>query len=76
MLPSSALTQLNSTLTQTKAEVSFILRQIQPPSRQSLQNSSEQAGTELGQAQLKLGVDCILIFCRFDFSQFGLIELV
>ena len=31
LLPSSASTQLNSTSTQSKAEVSFILRQIQPP---------------------------------------------
>ena len=35
-----------------------------------------QAGTELGQAQLKLGLDFTLIFCRFGFSPFGLIELV
>ena len=36
----------------------------------------KQAGTELGQAQLKLGLDCTVIFCRFGFSSFGLIELV
>ena len=38
-----------------------------------------QAGTELGQAQLKLGLDFTPIFCRFGFSGFsfyliGLIE--
>ena len=31
---------------------------------------------KLHQAQLKLGLDFILIFCRFGFFQFGLIELV
>ena len=36
----------------------------------------KQAGTELGQAQLKVGLDFILIFCRFGFSKFGLVELV
>ena len=36
----------------------------------------EQAGAELGQAQLKLGLDFALIFCRFGFSTFGLVELV
>ena len=36
----------------------------------------KQAGTELGQAQLKLGLEFTLIFCRFGFSPFGLIELV
>ena len=30
-MPSSALTQLNSTSTQTKAQVIYILKQIQPP---------------------------------------------
>ena len=29
---------------------------------------NEQAGTELGQAQLKLGLDFTLIFCRVGFS--------
>ena len=38
--------------------------------------ATKQAGTELGQAQLKLGLDCTVIFCRFGFSPFGLIELV
>ena len=28
----------------------------------------EQAGTELGQAQLKLGLDFSLILCKFGFS--------
>ena len=32
----------------------------------------KQAVTELGQAQLKLGLKFILIFCRFGFSRFGL----
>ena len=31
-------------------------------------NNYEKAGAELGQAQLKLGLDFILIFCRFGFS--------
>ena len=30
----------------------------------------EQAGTELSQAQLKLGFDFTLIFCRFGLSTF------
>ena len=34
----------------------------------------KQAGAELGQAQLKLGLDFTLIF--FTFSRFGLIDLV
>ena len=42
----------------------------------SRQKKKEQAGTELGQSQLKLGLDCTVIFCRFGFSSFGLIELV
>ena len=41
-----------------------------------LRMRQKQAGTELGQAQLKLGLDCTVIFCRFGFSSFGLIELV
>ena len=36
-----------------------------------LQHSNKQAGAELGQAQLKLGLDLTLIFYRF-----GLVELV
>ena len=36
----------------------------------------KQAGAELGQAQLKLGFDFTLIFCRFGFYSFGLVELV
>ena len=36
----------------------------------------KQAGTELGQAQLKLGLDFSLIFCRIGFSPLRLIELV
>ena len=36
----------------------------------------KQAEAELGQAQRKLGLDFTLIFCRFGFSRFGLIELV
>ena len=36
--------------------------------------SKKQAGTELGQAQLKLVLD--FIFCRFGFSEFSLIDLV
>ena len=39
-------------------------------------NKSKQAGTELGQAQLKLGLDCTLIFCRFCLFPFGLIVIV
>ena len=36
----------------------------------------KQAGAELGQAQLMLGIDYTLIFCRFRFSRLGLAELV
>ena len=42
----------------------------------------EQAGTELGQAQLKLGLDFTLIFCRigyvwfFTFLKFCLVDSV
>ena len=32
---------------------------------------AKQAGAELGQAQLKLGLNFTLIFCRFGFSGFG-----
>ena len=42
-------TQLNSTSTQSKAEVSFILRQIQPP----IQNSSERTPKSKFQFQLE-----------------------
>ena len=41
-----------------------------------INNINWQAGTELGQAQLKLGLEFTLIFCRFGFSPFGLIEFV
>ena len=33
-----------------------------------------QAGPELAQTQYKLGLDITLIFCRFGFSRFGLVE--
>ena len=36
----------------------------------------KQAGAELGQAQLKLGLDFTLIFCRIDFTGYSLKELV
>ena len=36
----------------------------------------EQAGAELGQAQLKLGLDFTMIFCIFGFSTFGLVKLI
>ena len=36
----------------------------------------EQAGAELGQAQLKLGLDFTLIVCRFSLYRFFLIVLV
>ena len=36
----------------------------------------QQAGTELDQAQLMLGLDFTLIFCRFGFSRFCLVGLV
>ena len=35
-----------------------------------------QAGAELGQAQLKLGLDFTLFFCRFGFPGYSLAELV
>ena len=38
------------------------------------QKEEEQAGAELSQAQLKLRLDLILIFCRFGFFRFGLLE--
>ena len=45
LLPGTTPTQLNSASTQSKAEVSFFLRQIQrptrPPSQPPVQNSSE-----------------------------------
>ena len=34
------------------------------------------AGAELGQTHVKLGLNFTLIFCRFSFSRFGLIELL
>ena len=40
------------------------------------QLKKQQAGAELGQAQLMLGMDYTLIFCRFRFSRLGLAELV
>ena len=36
----------------------------------------KQAGTELGQAQLKLGLDLNQILCIFVFSIFDLVKLV
>ena len=36
----------------------------------------KQAGAELGQAQLKLRLDFTLIFCRFGFPGYNLVELV
>ena len=36
----------------------------------------KQAGTELGQAQLKLELDLTLFFCIFGFSRLGLVDLV
>ena len=33
-----------------------------------------QAGAELDQAQLKLGLDFTMIFCSFGFSRVGLVE--
>ena len=38
--------------------------------------NGKQAGAELGQAHLKLGLNFTLIFCRFGFSTSGLIVLV
>ena len=38
--------------------------------------STKQAGAKLGQAQLKLGLDFISIFCRFGFTGNSLVELV
>ena len=40
------------------------------------QNKTKQAGAELGQAQFKLGLDFILIFCKFGSSSSGLVKLV
>ena len=36
----------------------------------------KQAGAQLGQAQLKLGLDLTLIFCKFGSSRFSLVELI
>jgi len=36
----------------------------------------KQAGAELSQAQLKLGLDFTLIFCRFGFTEYSLVKLV
>ena len=36
----------------------------------------KQAVAELGKAQIKLGLDFTLFFCRFGFSRFGLAESV
>ena len=52
-MPSSASTQPNSTSTQTKAEVSFILEQIQPPSHPPDQTSRERRLKCQFQFQLK-----------------------
>ena len=41
-----------------------------------LRNIYKQAGAELGQAQLKLGLDFTLIFFKFGSSRFGLVHLV
>ena len=43
---------------------------------ENVRNIIRQAGAELGQAQLKLGLGFNLIFCRFGFYRFGLVELV
>ena len=39
------------------------------------QAEQKQAGAELGQAQLKLGLDFILIFCEFGFTRLSLVQL-
>ena len=36
----------------------------------------KQAEAELGQAQLEVGLEFTLIFCRFGFYKIGLAELV
>ena len=36
----------------------------------------KQAEAELAQAQVKLGLEFTIIFCRFGFSRFGFVELV
>ena len=41
-----------------------------------VKNNTKQTGTELGQAQLKLGFDFTLIFCRFGFFRCVSIKLV
>ena len=40
------------------------------------QKYRKQDRAELGQAQLILGLDFILIFCRFGFCRFGFVELI
>ena len=50
-----------------------------PKKNHPSRKNNQQAGAELGQAQLKLGLDFTPIFCRFGFSGFsfyfkGLIE--
>ena len=43
-----------------------IIRAIEIKIRQLHQLHNEKAGAELGQAQLKLGLDFTLIFCSFS----------
>ena len=47
-----------------------------PPNLIKLIFVSKQAGAELGQAQLKLGLDFTLLSSDFGFSRFGSIVLV
>ena len=52
-----------------------------PKKNHPSRKNNQQAGAELGQAQLKLGLDFTPIFCRFGFSGFsfyfiGLIEKI
>ena len=46
------------------------------PRNYETQENHKQAGAELSQAQIKLGLDFSSIFCRFGFARFGLVELV
>ena len=47
----------------------------EPVQSNDMLKETEQAGAELGQAQLKLGFDFTLIFCKFGSSTFGLVKL-
>ena len=66
-------TKSRKTKSTIKSNPSLSLAQLSP---RLFVNIRIQAGAELGQAQLKLGLDFYLIFFRFVFSRFCLVQLV